>query len=438
MTAEQIASVEPALRKLLQKFEKCFEDRRTRGHWLKYLLGLLTDVPRKSIEPLALAAGVPVRTLQEFLSQHRWDHERAEATLQRIVADEHAATEAIGVIDSCGHPKRGDQTPGVQRQWCGQTGKVDNCVVGQHLLYTDNNAANPFSCLVASDLFLPESWAADRQRCRAAGIPDELGYRPKWQIAVEQVEQAIGRGLRFSWLVFDEEYGRVPAFWLAMDRLGQRMVGEVPSDFNCWATPPAYESMRPEHASREVQKLAQYSPAFREQPWRRVKVKATTRGWVRLKVKAARVQLVAEKRDHRRAASVPTDRRYWLIVTDNERTGERKYWVSNAAAEAELEELLKVAWSRWHIEKWFERAKQQTGFGAFEVRTYRSLIRHWLSSRVAMLFLARETRRLRGEKSADHVGASGRGGQQCGLEDVATPAPRLECVNRMLCVSSGT
>src|SRR5664280_2743556 len=214
MTAEQIASVEPALRELLQKFEKCFEDRRTRGHWLKYLLGLLADLPRKSIEPVALAAGVPVRTLQEFLSQHRWDHERAEALVQRLVADEHAAAEAIGVIDSCGHPKQGDKTPGVQRQWCGQTGKVDNCVVGQHLLYTDNDAGNPFSCLVASDLFLPESWAADRERCRAAGIPDELGYRPKWQIAVEQVARASGRGLRFAWLVFDEEYGRVPAIWL--------------------------------------------------------------------------------------------------------------------------------------------------------------------------------------------------------------------------------
>jgi SRSO17 transposase len=436
MTAEQIASVEPALRELLKKFEKCFEDRRTRGHWLKYLVGLLADVPRKSIEPIALAAGVPVRTLQEFLSQHHWDHRRAEETMQRLVADEYASAGAIGVIDSCGHPKRGDQTPGVQRQWCGQIGKVDNCVVGQHLLYTDNDGRNPFSCLVASDLFLPQSWAANRSRCRAAGIPDEIGYRPKWQIAVEQVERAIGQGLRFAWLVFDEEYGRVPAFWLALDRLGQRTMGEVPPDFNVWTKPPAWRSMRPEHASKEVQQLARHSPAFCEQPWRTVAVKATTRGLVKLKVKAVRVQMVAEAHDHRRSASVPTDRRYWLLVTDNLATGERKYWVSNAPAETAWEELLKVALSRWQVEKWFERAKQEAGFGAFEVRTYRSLIRHWLSSRVAMLFLARETRRLRGEKCGDHAGAGGRRGQQRGLENLATVAERLERSDRELRVSS--
>jgi hypothetical protein len=115
MTAEQIASVEPALRELLKKFEKCFEDRRTRGHWLKYLVGLLADVPRKSIEPIALAAGVPVRTLQEFLSQHHWDHRRAEETMQRLVADEYASAGAIGVIDSSAAMVRPDRQGGQLR-----------------------------------------------------------------------------------------------------------------------------------------------------------------------------------------------------------------------------------------------------------------------------------------------------------------------------------
>jgi len=436
MTSEQIASLEPALRRLLEKFAHCFEDRRTRSHWQKYVLGLLSDVPRKSIEPIALAAGVAVRTLQEFLSQHRWDHERAEATLQRLVADEHGTSEAMGVIDSCGHPKQGRKTPGVQRQWCGETGKVDNCVVGQHLLYTDNAGGNPFSCLVASDLYLPRSWARDRSRRREAGIPEGLAFRPKWQIAVDQVARAVGQGVRFSWLVFDEEYGRVPAFWRALDRLGQRTVGEVPSDFSCWATPPVCQSLRAEHEAKEVRHLARYSPVFRNQPWRTVTVKTTTRERVRLRVKAARVQMVAEAHDHRRAPSVPTDRRYWLIVTEHVRTGERKYWVSNASAATEVGEMLTAALARWHIEKWFERAKQQAGFGAFEVRTYRSLIRHWLSSRLAMFFLARETRRLRGEKSADHAGTGGRRGQQRGLETVASHAEQLGSAAGVRSVSS--
>jgi SRSO17 transposase len=400
------------------------------------MAGLMADLMRKSIEPIALAAGVPVRTLQEFLSMYVWDHRRAEDALHRLVSEQAGGAEGIGVVDSSGHPKQGDKTPGVQRQWCGQTGKVDNCVVGQHLLYTDNDWSNPFSCMLASDLYLPKGWAEDRERCRRAGIPDELAYREKWRIAIDQIRRAIGNGVRFSWIVFDEEYGRAPGFWFELDRLGQRGVGEVPKDFMCWASEPAYRSLRPEHAAREVHNLVRYSPAFRSQSWRKMKVKATRRGRVFLKVKAARVQLLAEAHDHRRAASVPTDRRYWLIVTENVRTGERKYWVSNAPADADLEELLKVALSRWHVEKWFERAKQQTGFGSFEVRSYVSLVRHWLSSRVAMLFLARQTRRFREKKSADHVGAGGPGGQRGGLENLEAVSERLERTDRRERVSS--
>ncbi len=153
--------------------------------------------------------------------------------------------EGIGIIDGTGHPKRGDKTPGVKRQWCGQTGKVDNCVVAQHLLYTDNHGGNPFSCMLASDLYLPKEWSQDRDRCRRAGIPDEVVHRPRWQMAVEQVKEAIGNGIRFSWIVFDAEYGRVPAFWYSLDELGQRAVGEVSRDFRAWATPPAFKAAIP-------------------------------------------------------------------------------------------------------------------------------------------------------------------------------------------------
>ena len=119
---------------------------------------------------------------------------------------------------------------------------------------------------------------------------------------------------------------------------------------------------------------------------------------------------------------MPTDRRYWLIVAKHPRTGEIKYFISNAPATASLKELLTAAFARWRVEKWFERSKQEAGFGAFEVRTYTSLIRHWLSSRLAMFFLSCQTQRLRGEKSADHVRAGRRRGQCDGGEDMANLA----------------
>ena len=188
MTADQIRSLQPDLAALLECFRGCFVRASTFRHWQRYLLGLLADLKRKSIEPIALAAGMPVRTLQEFLSVFEWDHERVNKLLQQRVMDRHASETAIGVIDASGHAKQGTKTPGVQRQWCGETGKVDNCVVGQHLLYTDNDPRNPFTCLLASDLYLPKSWAHDRQRCRERAFPTSLVYRPKWRIAVDQVD----------------------------------------------------------------------------------------------------------------------------------------------------------------------------------------------------------------------------------------------------------
>ena len=164
MDYEQIASLQPALAKLLETFRPCFRRDRTFSYWQKYILGLMSDLKRKSIEPIALACGVAVRTLQEFLSFFQWDHEQADRALVQLVVNEQHGRDSIGVIDASAHPKQGPKTPGVQRQWCGETGKKDNCVIGQHLLYTDNDPANPFACVVATDLYLPQSWDEDRRR----------------------------------------------------------------------------------------------------------------------------------------------------------------------------------------------------------------------------------------------------------------------------------
>ena len=420
MTADQLRSLQPALAALLSCFRSCFGRASTFAHWERYLLGLLADLKRKSIEPIALAAGTAVRTLQEFLSTFEWDHERVDQLLAQRVMDLHGREAGIGILDGSAHVKQGDQTPGVQRQWCGEVGKKENCVVGQHLLYTNNDPKNPFTCTLASDLFLPESWAHDRERCRRAGIPDEVVYRPKWRIAIDQVEAAVGNGVRFSWITFDEEYGSVPQFWFELDRLGQRGIGEVRANFTCWPTWPHYRSQQKAHASKRVDHVCRHSPAFRKQTWHRMTVKETTRGPVVWELKAGRVHLV----DASGQKSRPTDRQYGLIVARNTATGETKYFVSNAAGGANWKQMMTAAFARWHVEMWFERAKQETGFGAFEVRTYTGLIRHWLCSRMAMYFLAEQTERLRGEKSADHAGAGGRRGQRPGHGDLE---PQLAC-----------
>ena len=354
MNADQIRSLQPALAALLERFRPCFKKEQTFKHWERYLLGLMADLKRKSIEPIALAAGVAVRTLQEFLAFFDWDERRVNRLQQQMVMDEHASDEAIGVLDGSGHAKQGDRTPGVQRQWCGETGKVDNCVVGQHLLYTNNHPTNPFSCVLASDLYLPQSWDEDRERCRAAKIPDEVTYRPKWQIALDQVAEAQRNGVRFSWLTFDEEYGSVPMFWFCLDALGQRGIGEVRKNFLCWPTLPHCHSLQKAHTAKRVDNVCRHSPLFTEQRWRRMTIKDATRGPIVWEVKAGRVHLM----DTSLGVPQPTDRKYWLIVARNPTTKEVKYFVSNAPASATLQEMMTAAFARWHVEKWFERANQ--------------------------------------------------------------------------------
>jgi len=416
MTADQIRSLQPELAALLETFRPYMKRASNFSHLLAYILGLMADLKRKSIEPIALAAGAAVRTLQEFLSFLDWDNEAANDHLQRLVMDRHGCERAIAVFDASGHAKQGRMTPGVRRQWCGETGKVDNCVVGQHLLYSDNHPTNPFNAVLASDLFLPEEWDQDRERCRKAGIPDDVVHRPKWRMAVDQLKHAIGNGVRFAFVTFDEDYGKVPDLWFALDALGQQAIGEVPKNFHVFAKRPACRSLQRAHGSKRVDNLCRFSPLFRNQPWRRMTLKEATRGPIVWEVKAARVHLT----DTSTKPSRPTDRQYWLIVARNPDTGEIKYFISNASASVAVEDMLTAAFARWHIEFWFERAKQEAGLGAFEVRTYRSLLRHWLCSRLAMYFLAAQTQRLRGEKSGDHAGAGGRGEQRPGLDDLAT------------------
>ena len=120
--------------------------------------------------------------------------------LQKIIAKEHAGKHSIGIIDETSFVKKGTKTPGVQRQHCGTIGKQENCVVTVHTAY----AVGDFHATIDQDLFLPESWDADRERCREAGIPDDVVYRPKWEIALEQHERVTKNGVVFDWMTFDE------------------------------------------------------------------------------------------------------------------------------------------------------------------------------------------------------------------------------------------
>lgn len=424
MTAEQITALGPAFTAFTQSFSSCFPRSDTRRHLATYGRGLLSDLARKSVEPIALASGTAVRTLQEFLTHHVWDHDRLRDQLQRRIVRDHlpapgaARTGApglgvIGLIDETGVAKKGDKTPGVQRQYCGRTGKIDNCVVTVHLacLYGD------FKTLIDSDLFLPENtWDADRDRCRKAHIPDDVVYRPKSEIALEQYSRALANGLRFDWLTFDEWYGSKPQFLAELERLGQNYVAEVPANTLCWPTLPKYRSQQKPFAAKRVDNTGRHSPLFTRGQWRKVKIKRKTMPAQCWFVKAAQVHLTRGR--------VPTDRTYWLIVARNATTGEVKYFLSNAPPRTALQTLLNVAFTRANVEHVFRVAKSEIGFSHFEGRSYIGLMRHMILCQLVMAFVAEQTDRLRGEKPGDHA-RTGRESPQHRLPPMVQPGPLI-------------
>jgi len=187
----------------------------------------VSDLPEKSVQPIALEAGVAPRTLQEFLSQLHWDEDGLRHRFLHMVHTDHPGPHTIGLFDETSDPKKGDHTPSVQKQWCGRLGKTDNCIVTVHLGY----AVEDFHCLLNGELFLPESWAADRARCQEAGIPDTLTYRPKWRIALELSDRAIDRGPHFDWLTIGEGYGSKLELLRELSERQPSYVAEVPRSF---------------------------------------------------------------------------------------------------------------------------------------------------------------------------------------------------------------
>jgi len=138
------------------------------------------------------------------------DEEQLGVELRRLIVTDHADAQAIGVIDESGHRQKVDNTAGVSRQYFGNTGKIDNCVMTVHLTYTSFNSR--FRTIIDSALYLPRSWQADRARCCAARIPDDVVYRPKYEIALEKLDRATAEGVRFAWITADEWYGQKPKF----------------------------------------------------------------------------------------------------------------------------------------------------------------------------------------------------------------------------------
>jgi SRSO17 transposase len=411
LTTQQIRALGPALARFLGEFDGCFRSTPTREHLKHYVQGQLSNLPRKSVEPIALAMDVPPRTLQEFLSLSEWDHDGLRDTVQRLVLRDHAEPQAIGIIDESGHPKKGNKTACVHRDYCGASGKIDNCVMSVHLCYAGFDGR--FRAMLDSDIYLPEKGWDDRQRRQQAGIPEAVVYRSKYDIALDQLRGALGNGLHLGWICADEWYGQKPAFIAGLEQLGLRFVLEIPRNLMGWLYDPA----DPEARRSEVQNLVRWSRPMQRQPWTPFHIKDTNRGAMVWEVRAAPFWM---KRDQQAAGP------YWLVATrDRLNPDTIKYFLSNASAGVPLEAIVHVAFSRWPVERCLEDEKSELGLSHFECRKYEAVLRHLRLTQVSHLFLARQTQRLAEKKSrSDDLSDARRGQRAAGRIAAERPGPK--------------
>lgn len=426
MDEKEIKNIGKKLTAFLKQFDDCFYRCQPRGHLKSYVRGQVSSLQRKSAEPIALLAKTPPRTLQRFLSYVHWDQQRLRNRIQWIIATDHANPDAIGIVDDSGHPKKGSHTACVQRQWCGNTGKRDNCVVSVHIGYSFGD----FQCLLDSDLYMPQSWANDMERRKQAGIPEDVVYSKKTDIALAQIAGALANGIRVSAWTFDEWYGKDGKFLDGLQSLGQNYVAEVPSDFTGWVKEPyvllhprtekSHKTGRKLHfphlsakalPASEVQNLVVYSRKFQKQRWKKFYVKEGEKGPVVWEVKWSKFYRKQGEN------GLPACTHCLIVARDVLNSDEVKYFVSNMLPGCNgitLEKLLRIAFSRFPIERCFELAKNEIGMDHFEVRSWRGIHRHLYISQLSQLFCCRVHQALR-EKNGGQFLSDCRTGSLCGI-----------------------
>jgi SRSO17 transposase len=403
MTGKQLLGMTRDLERYLRGYDGFLGRKENRANFRRFARGQLGPVERKSLEPIADAEGVPPRVLQEFFSQSRWEERAVRDELQQRVAKEFGGEDGIFVVDETSDAKKGEMTAGVARQYCGATGKIDNCIVTVHVAYV----RGAFQGLVDGELFLPESWNANpadpaiQEKRKRAGIPQGVGHVPKPQMALEMLARAQRNGVPARWVTGDESYGRNPRWRQAVAGMGLWYVVEVPRDLMGWVKRPKFHRPKPWRGQgRPATRRAPYTPPRTVTEWN-AQAHGWLTPWVRFRVhdthKGPEVwdARLARLWEHGKNASPEPLK---LIAARNVRTGEEKFFVAHAPDEQPLAALLKVAFSRARIERCFQDAKTELGLDHAEVRKYRALHRHLILTAVNLFFLTRWQLRRRGKK----------------------------------------
>ena len=365
-------------------------DARRYAAMVSYCTGLLLPSERKSVEPMA-ALTAPARTaaqhqsLLHFVGQGDWSDDAMmerirEHTIPRI--EGHGAISAW-IVDDTGFPKKGKHSVGVARQYCGQLGKQDNCQVAVSLSIANDHASLP----VKYQLYLPQSWANDEARRRKAGVPEEIEFKTKPQIGLEQIKWACAAGLPRGVVIIDAGYGVEAKFRSEISALKLKYVAGVKTTNTVWAPDmvAAANSGRGRNESTpiSVERLALALPrsSWRTMRWRDGTNEILSSRFARVRVRSAHDRDAASER-------VPEE---WLLIEwPPDETAPTKFWLSTLGRNVLFAHLVHTAKLRWRIERDYLELKQEIGLGHFEGRGWRGFHHHATLCIAAYAFLVAE------------------------------------------------
>jgi SRSO17 transposase len=382
----------------LQRYLPFFYRDEQRAHAETVLKGKLTGLQRKTTEPIANQAQQKRRPLQHFVGAGKWDDQAVRGELRHHVCQELGDSDAVLVVDNHGVPKKGDDSCGVWRQWCGHLGKVDNCQVGYVLAY----AAPRGRALVDARLYLPAERAADPKHRQKTYVPQDVTFQEGWRIGLD-LTRSSGRELPHGWVVGDDEFGRAAEFRAELRLDQERYVLDVPCNTQVRdlsrRRPPAREGGRERWAEWErVDAWAARQPKGR---WRPLVLPGGEKGPLKVKALQQRVQAKEEG-----GLVGPSER--LVVIQTCEKKPRTWYTLSNARQEVPLAKVVRAHGSRHQVEELLEEGGQDVGLNQYEVRSWTGWEHHMTLSLLALWFLQLERLRL-GEKKSARDGVAGAG-----------------------------
>jgi SRSO17 transposase len=394
MDTVELRAAAARLQNLHGRFAPLFGRREPREHSLGYLRGLLLGDDRKSVEPMALVFGGPSEVevdieqsvalaWQRFITVSPWEAQAVQQEIQAVFNEEFVPAAAewsigtVGVIDGSAFVKRGDESVGVQRQYCGRLGKTENCQVGVFLI----GVTPAGTALLDHQLYLPQEWAEDAVRRKKTRVPEEITFQTKPAIATILLERSR---VRFDWLTADEEYGRDGAFLDALEQSQQRYLVEIPSNTTVWLEKPTRQT--PDEFVWQVRDLVATRPAS---AWQIIKLREGAKGPLVFEFTRWRVWTVR----HRQAGP-----QAWLVIRRSlEPEPEIKYYLSNAETSIPLEPMAHVSETRWRVEEFLEDGKGNLGMADYEARSWTSWHHHMSLVALAHLYVTQTRRDLKRE-----------------------------------------